>query len=152
MSTTQWSLERLKRARAAVAAWVTADRRRTVVAGGGLLVLIALGLGIAFGLEVTTLAVVVYGTVFAGVTMLGITPLRALPALDVGLWVDGELAPSFTRRSDRPRGPIDIDACVRNVLATIHAQIPAAATPGLRLKDADYRKETTSSVILTLSS
>ncbi len=129
MSTKQRILRLLKSVLDTVGAWATADRRRTVIAGCGVLAFIALGLGLALGLEVATLTVVVYGTVFAGVSMLGVTPLRALPALQVGFWVDGELVPSFTRQSDRPRAPIDIDGCMRNALSAIRAEIPSPPPP-----------------------
>jgi hypothetical protein len=129
MSTRQRILRLLNSLLGTVGAWATADRRRTAIVGCGALACIALGLGLAFGLEVATLTVVVYGTVFAGVTMLGVTPLRALPALQVGFWVEGELVPSFTRQSDRPRAPIDIDGCMQNALAAIRAEIPPPPPP-----------------------
>ncbi len=115
---------KLDRVRSATAEWLVRNRRTAVLAGCGALVLLAAALGVGFGLAVATFAVVVYGAVFAGVTMLGVTPLKALPSLQVGLWVDGELTRSYAHRTDRLRAPIDIDACVRNAVAEVNRTVP----------------------------
>ncbi len=104
---------------------IVASRRCTIIVGGVALAIVAGVLGAMFGLAVATFAVVVYTAVFGAVAMLGVTPLRALPAFEVGLWVDGKLRSSFTHSTDRPRAPIDIDACVRNDAKAIHQEIPS---------------------------
>jgi hypothetical protein len=109
--------------------WIVASRRNTIVVGGVVLTVVAGTLGAIFGLAVATFAVVVYTAVFAAVTMLDVRPLRALPAFEVGLWVDGELRTSFTHSTDRPRAPIDIDACVQNDTKAIQQEIPPPPLP-----------------------
>ena len=103
---------------------IIGSRRRTIIFVGVGLAVFAGALGAMFGLAIATFIVVVYTAVFAAVTMLGVTPLRALPAFEVGLWVDGELRSSFTHSTDRSRAPIDIDTCVQNDINVIRQTIP----------------------------
>ena len=63
-------------------AWCGRHRKFALSVGGTLLVMLAVGLGAAFGLGVATLVVVIYGTTFSAILMIGWTPLQALPALE----------------------------------------------------------------------
>lgn len=109
-------------------AWLGRHRKLALSAGGIVLVVLAAGLGAGFGLGVATLVVVIYGTAFSAILVIGWTPLQALPALEVGLWRAGELVTTFNRVADL-RAPIDIEACVRNAVAAVRSEIPLPPRP-----------------------
>ena len=125
---------RLRRKVFTLGAWFGRHRKFALSVGGTLLVVLAVGLGVAFGLGVATLVVVVYGTTFSAILVIGWTPLQALPALEVGLWHAGELTVTFKREADL-RAPIDIGACVRNAVAAVRSEVPppprSESTPGM---------------------
>ncbi len=104
--------------------WSGQHRRRAIVVASAVLIALVAILSASVSLGAATFALVAYGTVFAAVTMLGVKPLEPLPSLEVGLWDEGALVPAYTRKLDRPRAPIDIDACVRNAAQPVRNEIP----------------------------
>jgi hypothetical protein len=90
-----------------------------------LLVAVAVAFGLVYGIVVATLVVVIYGTVFSAIPVVGWKPFEALPEITVGLRVRGATVTDLERKSSGPQRPIDIDACVARAVQAARATVPA---------------------------
>jgi hypothetical protein len=82
--------------------WFAKHRVAVVATIAAALVGLVVALGLGYNLTVATFVVVVYTAVLSGILVLGWRPFEALPTLEVGLWLKGEL--SITTRG-LPTGP-----------------------------------------------
>lgn len=89
------------------------------------LVGLAAGLGLAFGITIATFVVVVYSAIFSGVTFLGWKPFQARPELGVALQIGVETVTTVQLPS-KPYAAIDEEACVAEQLGIARESITPA--------------------------
>jgi hypothetical protein len=92
-----------------------------------LLIGLAVGLGLSYGIVVATLVVVIYGTVLSAILVLGWKPFEAHPDIAVGLRGQSATVTELVRQATGPQVPIDVAACVAD--ASQKAQMTAPGRP-----------------------
>jgi hypothetical protein len=120
--------------KATLARW---SRRSSVVLPAALVVLVGLatGLGLAFGITIATFVVVVYSAIFSGVTFLGWKPFQARPELSIALRIGVETV-TAVQLSSKPYASIDEEACVAHHLSIARGSVtpPPKTHPYLGLE------------------